>query len=92
MQNVSHELRTPLTFIRGYVDLLLDGSLGDVSPTQADALRVVAAKTQALGRLVSDVISLQKAEMTSLDLAPVSLNDVIDLALRGAEVAAREPA
>jgi len=90
VQNVSHELRTPLTFIRGYVDLLLDGSLGEVSSTQADALKVVAAKTQALGRLVSDVISLQKAEMTSLDLAPVSMVDVIDLALRGAEVAARE--
>lgn len=90
VQNVSHELRTPLTFIRGYVELLLDGSLGELNDAQAEALKVVAAKTQTLTRLVSDIISLEKAEKTSLDLAPVSLSDVIELALRGAEIAAQE--
>jgi len=90
VQNVSHELRTPLTFIRGYVELLLDGALGEMTERQTEAMRVVAAKTQTLTRLVNDVISLQKAEMTTLDLTPVSLTDVIDLALRGAEVAAHE--
>jgi len=90
VQNVSHELRTPLTFIRGYVELLRDGSLGDISSTQLEALQVVSAKTEALTHLVSDIISLQKAEMTALDLAPVSLADVIDLTLRGAEAAIHE--
>ena len=90
VQNVSHELRTPLTFIRGYVELLRDGSLGDISSTQLEALQVISAKTEALTYLVSDIISLQKAEMTALDLAPVSLADVIDLTLRGAEAAMQE--
>ena len=90
VQNVSHELRTPLTFIRGYVELLLDGSLGDISPTQTEALNVVSTKSEALTALVSDIISLQKAEMTALDLAPVSLADIIDLGLRGAEAAINE--
>lgn len=90
VQNVSHELRTPLTFIRGYVDLLLEGSLGELSPAQLDALKIVSSKTEALTHLVNDIISLQRAEMASLDLAPVSLGDVIELALRGAEAAAQE--
>ena len=37
----SHELRTPLTSIRGYVDLLLLGTLGPVSVQQGDFLKVV---------------------------------------------------
>lgn len=90
VQNVSHELRTPLTFIRGYVDLLLEGALGELNEQQREALKIVSNKTEALTRLVSDIISLQRAEMASLDLAPVSLADVIDIALRGAEAAAQE--
>ena len=90
VQNVSHELRTPLTFIRGYVDLLLEGALGELNEQQREALRIVSNKTEALTRLVGDIISLQRAEMASLDLAPVSLADVIDMALRGAEAAAQE--
>jgi signal transduction histidine kinase len=90
VQNVSHELRTPLTFIRGYVDLLLEGTLGELAPQQAEALRVVSMKTQVLTRLVNDVITLQKAEMTALDLAPVSLTDLIEVGVRGAEIAALE--
>ncbi|MGC8826719.1 MAG: GAF domain-containing protein [Anaerolineae bacterium] len=90
VQNVSHELRTPLTFIRGYVDLLLEGALGDLNEQQREALRIVSNKTETLTRLVGDIISLQRAEMASLDLAPVSLADVIDMALRGAEAAAQE--
>ena len=31
ISNVSHELRTPLTHIRGYLDLMNDGCLGDLS-------------------------------------------------------------
>jgi signal transduction histidine kinase len=90
IQNVSHELRTPLTFIRGYVDLLLEGSFGPLATEQADALRIVTNKTQALTRLVNDIISLQKAGMTSLDLAPVTLPELIHQSLRGAEAAAQE--
>lgn len=90
VQNVSHELRTPLTFIRGYVDLLLEGALGELNEQQREALKIVSTKTETLTRLVGDIISLQRAEMASLDLAPVSLADVIDMALRGAEAAAQE--
>lgn len=90
VQNVSHELRTPLTFIRGYVDLLLEGALGELNEQQREALKIVSNKTETLTRLVGDIISLQRAEMASLDLAPVSLADVIDIALRGAEAAAQE--
>ena len=40
VQNVSHELRTPLTFVKGYVDLMLDGEMGALVTRQQDALRI----------------------------------------------------
>lgn len=48
VQNVSHELRTPLTFVKGYVDLLMDGEMGLVTPAQQDALQIVATKPMKL--------------------------------------------
>lgn len=37
---VNHVLRTPLTVVTGYLDLLLDGVLGELTEEQADALRL----------------------------------------------------
>jgi signal transduction histidine kinase len=66
VQNVSHELRTPLTFIRGYVDLLMDGEMGEVLPSQQKALQIVSDKTDEVTRLVEDIISLQRIDEANL--------------------------
>jgi signal transduction histidine kinase len=66
VQNVSHELRTPLTFIRGYVDLLVDGEMGDLAPEQQRALKIVAEKTGEVTRLVEDIMSLQRIDSANL--------------------------
>jgi GAF domain-containing protein len=87
VQNVSHELRTPLTFIKGYVELILEQDLGPLNPPQRESLAIVAEKTNALTRLVSDIIFLQQIERESLELAPHSLRDVARMALQACEVA-----
>src|SRR5918911_383089 len=38
---VSHELRTPLTSIRGYLELLLDGEGGPLTPEQGRFLGII---------------------------------------------------
>jgi GAF domain-containing protein len=88
VQNVSHELRTPLTFIKGYVELLLEQEMGPLNESQRESLAIVAEKTNALTRLVSDIIFLQQVERESLDLAPHSMRDVARLALHSCEIAA----
>ncbi|MBI5566783.1 MAG: GAF domain-containing protein, partial [Chloroflexi bacterium] len=88
VQNVSHELRTPLTFIKGYVELMLEQDMGPLNEVQRESLSIVAEKTNALTRLVSDIIFLQQIERESLDLAPHSLRDVAKMALHSCEVTA----
>jgi len=88
VQNVSHELRTPLTFIKGYVELLLESDMGPLTTGQRDALRIVADKTNALSRLVSDIIYLQQIERESLQLSRQDMCQMSRLALQSCEIAA----
>ncbi|HSO28123.1 MAG TPA: histidine kinase dimerization/phospho-acceptor domain-containing protein, partial [Anaerolineales bacterium] len=54
--NISHELRTPLTHIKGYLDLLVENSLGPLTEQQVDALAVIQRAETRLERLIEDLI------------------------------------
>jgi len=90
VQNVTHELRTPLAFIRGYVELLRDGGLGELTPEQQEKLAIVAAKVQLLANLVRDVVSLQRGAPRPDELREVSLVKIARHAIASAEAMARE--
>ncbi|MCW2867971.1 MAG: sensor signal transduction histidine kinase [Marmoricola sp.] len=79
VSNVSHELRTPITSISGYVELLRDGTLGDLSSEQRDAVRRISRNTGRLGLLVEDLLTLSRAESGGLDLQArrVDLREVV---------------
>jgi GAF domain-containing protein len=90
VQNISHELRTPLTFIKGYVELLVDGDMGDLSEEQEIALDIVMNKAEALSRLVDDILSLQQAERERQRFETFSLADLGHAAVRSAQASAAE--
>ncbi|HTM57787.1 MAG TPA: HAMP domain-containing sensor histidine kinase [Candidatus Udaeobacter sp.] len=50
----SHELRTPISVIRGYRDLMSDGTLGPVSHEQHEALHAMQRSVQDLTRIAED--------------------------------------
>ncbi|MCS6937436.1 MAG: PAS domain S-box protein [Candidatus Bipolaricaulota bacterium] len=62
VSTVSHELRTPLTSIKGYVDLILSGDAGPLSPEQEEFLQIVAQNTTRLTHLINDLLDIQKLE------------------------------
>jgi two-component system, OmpR family, phosphate regulon sensor histidine kinase PhoR len=75
--NVSHELRTPLTSIRGYLETLLDGALGE--PANARRfLEIAHTHAERLSRLVDDLLQLSDIETGKLVLktAPLHLYEV----------------
>ena len=65
---VSHELRTPLTSIKGYVDLLLEGEVGEVTPAQRELLEIVKRNADREVALVNDLLDLSLLEAGRLDL------------------------
>src|SRR5262249_59516457 len=73
LANVSHELRTPLTAIKGFVDNMLDGLTGEMTPGQLRYLTRIKANTDRLARLINDLLDLTRIEAGRLELRPTSL-------------------
>jgi signal transduction histidine kinase len=90
IQNISHELRTPLTFIKGYVELLRDGEMGELLDAQKSAIQIVANKADALSRLVDDIISMLQAGREQVSTRLVSLARIGREAVQAAQPSARE--
>jgi GAF domain-containing protein len=88
VQNVSHELRTPLTFIKGYVDLLIDGSMGPLTEAQREALGIIAEKTNLLSRLVGDIVTLQRIDRGTLAFEAVDIVGLARISVQGFQLTA----
>lgn len=90
ISNVSHELRTPLTHIRGYLDLMNEGSLGELTNEQSVALDVMLRSEARLEELIDKMIqfSLEATGQFTLQMRPANLVEVIELALRQARIKA----
>lgn len=66
VSSVSHELRTPITSILGYLEMLEDGSYGELSPLQRDAVRRVSSNSDRLLGLIDDLLTLSRVQESGL--------------------------
>ena len=85
-RNISHELSTPMTPIIGYVRLLSDGELGELSAPQQKAVRAVDECAQRLRGLIDnllDVTALETGRMRFM-LRPYDLAETLQKELRRA--------
>lgn len=83
LANVSHELRTPLAAIVGFVDLLRDGSYGELGPRMVGPVSHIQNSAEHLQALVDQILDLAKLSAGRLEVhrEPLSLRAfVIDVA------------
>ncbi len=71
---VSHELRTPMTSIKGYVDLLLDGEVGELQPEQTEFLSIVRNNADRLVSLINDLLDISRIEAGRIELRRSSVD------------------
>lgn len=83
VSTVSHELRTPLTSIRGALGLLGSGMLGSASPKGQRMLDIALANTDRLGRLINDILDLEKMSAGKVELhrRNISADDLVKQAV-----------
>ena len=76
---VSHELRTPLTSIKGSIDLINSGQMGELSPGIKSLLEIAGRNSQRLAFLIDDLLDLQKMEAgeMSFDFEPLDVHEVV---------------
>lgn len=65
----SHELRTPLAIIKGYVDVIRAGVLGDCNPKQGEKLEAISDNISHLNAIISNMLDLSKIEAGELKLS-----------------------
>jgi two-component system phosphate regulon sensor histidine kinase PhoR len=61
--NASHELRTPLASLMGFIETLR-GPARDDPPAQARFLGIMAEQADRMNRLIDDLLSLSRVELT----------------------------
>ncbi len=82
---LSNELRTPLTSVRGTLELLLEGSLGDLSADHRRYLGLARDATHTMTRVLEDLVvdSVGSDGRIELKLEDASLDEVVtDCAMR----------
>lgn len=86
ISNVSHELRTPLTHVKGYIELLITGSLGPIVEEQRHALEVSQRATARLEAMIEDLImfSLTSKGELSIKQESVDIRRLANLAVKSA--------
>lgn len=76
----SHEMRGPIAVLRGYLDMVASGTLGDVDPRIAEAIPVLLGKVDHIALLVEQILDAARVEdqRLTLSLEPLDLRDVVE--------------
>jgi signal transduction histidine kinase len=86
VSNISHELRTPLTHIKGYLELLVTESLGEITDEQRHALEVSQKSAIRLEGIIDDLImfSLTSKGELSIKQEAVDIHRLANLTVKSA--------
>jgi signal transduction histidine kinase len=86
----SHQLRTPLTSIKGYVSMLMEGDVGEVTAEQKHLLREAFMSSERMVRLISDFLNVSRLQTGKfiIDKHPVDLAQLVQNELDGLETSA----
>ncbi len=77
LMTIQHHLRTPLTSMRGYADLLLNGSYGKVPKKIEEVVKKFEVSTTSLIKMVNDFLDITQFQ---LGKEVISLKDGVNLA------------
>lgn len=79
VSNITHELLTPLTSIRGFVELLSEGTMGTINPEQKKSLDIILRNSDRLIRLIRELLDSTHLENNKfvMQLKNISLESII---------------
>lgn len=71
----AHELRTPVAAMKGYLQLILDGTTGSITPEARAFMEKILASNQRLIQLVNDLLEVARSQAGRLTIkvAPIDI-------------------
>ncbi len=75
----SHELRTPMAAIKGFVQIMQQRMIGEITEEQEKGLTVVLRNIDRLDHLVQDIMDISRLESGTMTFAPepIAVSDLI---------------
>ena len=71
---VSHELRTPLNSVHGFIDLLMQGHMGELNAEQKQYLGYAQEGVQQLIAIVEDILFMTRSDTGQFDMKQQEVN------------------
>jgi len=89
---VSHELRTPLNSVHGFIDLLLQGHMGELMEEQHTYLGYAQEGVQQLVSIVEDILFMTRSDLGQFEIKQqeVHLQSLARQVMRGLQTQARK--
>ncbi|MFZ1250063.1 MAG: HAMP domain-containing sensor histidine kinase [Candidatus Microsaccharimonas sp.] len=83
----SHQLRTPLTSIKGYLSMLMEGDVGEVTKDQKHVLNEAFISSERMVRLIGDFLNVSRLQTGKfvIDKHPVDLALLVQREIEGLE-------
>ncbi|MGB4767646.1 MAG: ATP-binding protein [Candidatus Saccharimonas sp.] len=66
----SHQLRTPLTSVKGYISMVLDGDVGEISPSQRQLLEEAFTSSERMVHLIGDFLNVSRLQTGKFVIDP----------------------
>lgn len=88
----SHQLRTPLSAIKTYSHMLVDGYMGEVTPTQKKSLKTIISGADRMNELISTLLNITRIESGTIAVTPkrVQVEKVIDEVIKEVSMTAAD--
>lgn len=77
MQAVAHDVRNPLMNIYSYIELLTDGTLGQLTIAQQEALKSILRASQFISRLTTDLAEFNQVHQRTFTLITGQIDPVV---------------
>ncbi len=66
----SHQLRTPLTSVKGYISMVLDGDVGEITPSQRQLLEEAFTSSERMVHLIGDFLNVSRLQTGKFVIDP----------------------
>lgn len=83
----SHQLRTPLTSIKGYLSMLIEGDMGEITKEQHKVLEEAFISSERMVRLIGDFLNVSRLQTGKfvIEKHPVDLAKLVQRELESLE-------
>ncbi len=74
VSNITHDLKSPLGAMKGYVDFLIKGRMGNINDRQRDALVRVSENAERLSNFIGDILDYAKINSGAIAIIREKIN------------------